>query len=61
MKAYTLCIAAALIARLAVIGGRHELCADLVGELVFFDVCSLDCEALERRMFCVNLTAASIP
>ncbi len=54
-EGHPLRIAAALIARLAVIGGRRELCADLLGELAFFDVCSLAREALERRIVLLGL------
>jgi hypothetical protein len=42
--------AGGLIDRLAVINRRDELRADLVGELVFFDVGARDRELLERRV-----------
>jgi hypothetical protein len=37
--------------RVAVIDGRNELRADLVGELVFLDVGARDRELFERQIF----------
>ena len=47
--------AAGLIDHLAVIDGGDELRADLVGELVFFDVGARDRELFERRIFPLEL------
>src|SRR5664279_441781 len=44
-------LAAGLIDRLAVIDGGDELRADLVGELVLFDIGARDLEALKPRIF----------